>query len=74
MLSGNLLVTQHKLFFNLIISLCAGLANIIGNVILINKMGSNGAALMTLFVSVFAGLASTIYFYYTIKRSTNNEQ
>lgn len=60
--SGNLLVTQRQLKFNLFISLLSGILNIIGNYILISKLGAIGAAWTTLIVNAFSGMILTYYF------------
>ena len=60
--SGNLLVTQRQLKFNFFISLLSGILNIIGNYILISKLGAIGAAWTTLIVNAFSGMILTYYF------------
>ena len=67
-ISGNLLVTQRKLGFNLIISIICGSVNIIGNVLFIPVYASVGAALTTLTVSSIAAVMSTVYYIYTLKQ------
>lgn len=66
-ISGNLLVTQRKLKFNLYINILCGLINVIGNVILIPKYGSVGAALSTLIVVIVSSIISTSYYVYVLK-------
>ncbi|MDD7513313.1 MAG: oligosaccharide flippase family protein [Clostridiales bacterium] len=65
-ISGNLLVTQRKLKFNLIASIITGVANVLSNYVLINIMGAQGAAWTTLFVSCLSGCALTGYMIYVI--------
>jgi len=72
-LSGNLLVTQRKLVFNLIMTIAAGTVNIIGNIILINEFGSLGAAYTTLFVTSISGIISTVYYFRIIRHIENDK-
>jgi O-antigen/teichoic acid export membrane protein len=60
--TGNLLVTQRKLKFNLFSGICEGLINIGGNIILIPRFGSVGAAYSTLGVTVLSSMVSFAYF------------
>lgn len=69
--SGNILVSQRKLFFNFIVALISSLLNIVLNILLINIHGIEGAAIATLFTSVLSGLANTIYLFYSFKRLDN---
>ena len=66
-ISGNLLVTQRKVEFNLFVAIISGIINIIGNLILIPKYGSMGAAIVTLIVVVVSSLFSTTYYIKLIK-------
>lgn len=59
---GNLLVTQRRLTFNLLVSCASVVLNIAGNIILIGRYGAVGSAMTTCMVSIFAGLAATIYY------------
>ena len=47
-LSGNLLVTQRKLHFNLFISVISSMVNVVGDLLLVPKFESIGAAIATL--------------------------
>lgn len=69
-ISGNLLVTQRKLGFNLIVNVISGSVNIIGNLILIPLCASIGAALTTLTVSLVAAIMSTGYYIYILKHQS----
>ncbi len=71
-ISGNLLVTQRQLKFNLFVSIFAGLLNAILNILLIRSLQVNGAALATLVTTFICGLLSTLYFiiYVSKKRDT----
>ena len=55
-ISGNLLVTQRKLGVNFFISVISGVVNIFGNILLISKLGSEGAAITTLIVMIISRL------------------
>ena len=68
LISGNLLVTQRKLMFNLVVSIVAGLVNIIGNLILIPRYESMGAATTTLVVVLISSILSTMYYIHILKR------
>ncbi len=65
--SGNLLVTQRKLKFNLLVACVSGVVNVIADVVLINFYGSLGAAAATVIVTLVSGMLSTAYFIYTLK-------
>lgn len=65
--SGNLLVTQRKVEFNLFVAILSGIINIAGNIILIPVYGSMGAAIVTLSVVIVSSLISTIYYTWLIK-------
>lgn len=58
-LSGNLLVTQRDLRFNMITAAVSGAANILSDVILVPKYGSLGAATATVLVVFVSGTMST---------------
>lgn len=60
-ISGNLLVTQRKLKFNLYISVFSSAFNTVLNVFMIRAWASNGAAIATLLTGLLSGLVSTIY-------------
>lgn len=73
-ISGNLLVTQRKLTFNLIVNVVSGIVNVIGNLILIPALYSTGAALTTLLVVLVSSIMSTTYYVYIIKKGKNVEK
>ena len=60
-LSGNLLVTQRKLKFNLIVAIISSSINVIADYFFIQKWGSIGAAWATVLVVIISGAMSTIY-------------
>lgn len=67
-LSGNLLVTQRKLKFNLLEALVSGGVNIVADWFFIQWWGSVGAALATLLVVMVSSIMSTTYLVYTLKK------
>ncbi len=67
-ISGNLLVTQRKLGVNFFISVISGVVNIFGNILLISKLGSEGAAITTLIVMIISSVLSTVYYVYILKK------
>lgn len=67
-ISGNLLVTQRRLGFNLFVSILSGVVNILGNILLIPKFTSIGAAITTLLVVIVSSLISTLYYVYILKK------
>ena len=73
-ISGNLLVTQRRLKFNLIISIVMGITNIFGNIILVSRLGSIGAAYMTLIITVLSGVITTPYLIYCFNTIKENEE
>lgn len=71
-LSGNLLVTQRKLKFNLLVALISGGANIAADFLFIRWWGSLGAALATVLVTLISSILSTTYLIYTFKKIPKN--
>lgn len=67
-ISGNLLVTQRRLGFNLFVSILSGIVNILGNILLIPKFTSIGAAITTLLVVIVSSLISTSYYVYVLRK------
>ena len=66
-LSGNLLVTQRKLKFNLFVAVLSSATNTVLNVFLIRAWGSIGAALATLITVLLTSILSTTYLIRTIR-------
>ncbi|MEG2929608.1 MAG: oligosaccharide flippase family protein [Oscillospiraceae bacterium] len=66
-ISGNLLVTQRKIGFNLFVAAFSGVVNIVGDYILVSLYGSEGAAVATFMVVLLTSLLSTAYLFYTYK-------
>lgn len=67
-ISGNLLVTQRRFGFNLVVNIVSGSLNIIGNIVLIPKLESLGAAITTLTVVLVSSILSTVYYIYILKK------
>lgn len=66
--SGNLLITQRKLKFNLLVACVSGVVNVIADIVLIYFYGSIGAAIATVLVTLVSGILSTVYLIYTLKK------
>lgn len=64
-LSGNLLVTQRKLKFNLLVAIVSSSINIIADYFFIQWWGSIGAAYATFMVVIISSVLSTSYLVYT---------
>lgn len=71
-LAGNLLVTQRKLKYNLMVAIFSGTINIAANLLLIPRLGSIGAAFASVCVVVVASAMNTTYLIYTFKKKVNN--
>lgn len=71
-LAGNLLVTQRKLKYNLMVAIFSGTINIAANLLLIPHLGSIGAAFASVCVVVVASAMNTTYLIYTFKKKVNN--
>lgn len=70
-LSGNLLVTQRKLKFNLIVAILCGMVNIVGDYYFVGLYGYAAAAWVTVVVTFISSFLSTGYLYYIYR---NDEQ
>ena len=70
-LSGNLLVTQRKLKFNLLVAIVSSTVNIVADYFLIQWWGSVGAAAATLSVVLISSVMSTTYLVYTFKKQAS---
>lgn len=68
-LSGNLLVTQRKLKFNLFVAIISSLTNVIADYFFIQWWGSLGAALATALVVFVSSVLSTTYLIYTFRKN-----
>ena len=68
-LSGNLLVTQRKLKFNLFVAIVSSLTNVVADYFFIQWWGSIGAALATALVVFVSSTLSTIYLVHTFKQN-----
>lgn len=67
-LSGNLLVTQRKLKFNLFVAVVSSLTNVVADYFFIQWWGSVGAALATVLVVLISGILSTTYLIHTFRQ------
>lgn len=68
-LSGNLLVTQRKLKFNLFVAIVSSLINVVADYFFIQWWGSIGAAFATVLVVFVSSILSTIYLVYTFRKN-----
>lgn len=68
-LSGNLLVTQRKLKFNLFVAIVSSLTNVVADYFFIQWWGSIGAALATVLVVFISSTLSTIYLVQTFRQN-----
>lgn len=66
-LSGNLLVTQRKLKFNLFVAIVSSLTNVLADYFFIQWWGAIGAAYATVLVVFVSSILSTTYLIYTFK-------
>lgn len=69
-LSGNLLVTQRKLKFNLFVAIISGIVNVIADFLFIRWWGPMGAALATVTVVLLTSILNTVYLIHTFKKKT----
>lgn len=65
-LSGNLLVTQRKLKFNLVVAILCGIINIAGDYYFVSLYGYNAAAWVTVAVTFISSVLSTGYLYFVL--------
>lgn len=65
--AGNLLATQRKLTYNIMVAVISGAANIICDFLFISWWGIEGAALATLLVQILTGAMNTGYLVYILK-------
>lgn len=65
--SGNILSSMKAIKVNFYNSIVSGVANILLDIVLIKKMGSNGAAIATVTVYVISSLISNIYLHRKLK-------
>lgn len=67
--AGNILVTQRKLKFNLLIAILSGCVNIAADYLFITWWGVMGAAFATVLVVLITSVMNTTYLIYTLKRN-----
>ncbi len=70
-LSGNLLVTQRKLKFNLYVAIISSLTNAVADYLFIQWWGSMGAAFATVLVVLLTSILNTTYLIYTFRQKAN---
>jgi len=71
-ISGNLLVTQRRLKFNLLVAIISSTINIIADYFFIQWWGSKGAAYATMMVVLLSSIMSTTYLVHTFRSKMNN--
>lgn len=67
--SGNLLVTQRRLKFNLLVAIVSSVTNIIADYFFIRWWGSMGAAFATVLVVIISSIMSTARLIYSFKHA-----
>ena len=72
-LSGNLLVTQRELKFNMVVAITSGIVNIIADIILIRVYGSVGAAIATVIVQLLSGIMNTSRMFYVLNKKAKQQ-
>lgn len=72
-ISGNILVTQRKLKFNLLDSILSSGLNTILNYFMISTWGAIGAAWATLITGATSGIFSTLYLLFVFKKKPAQE-
>ena len=71
--SGNLLVTQRRLKFNLLVAIVSSVTNIIADYFFIQWWGSMGAAFATVLVVIISSIMSTARLIYSFKMQEKNK-
>lgn len=74
-ISGNLLVTQRKLRFNLLVAVVSGIVNVILDWVLIQRYGAVGAAMATISIVILSSIMSTSYLVhvFSVGKTTKSE-
>lgn len=70
-LAGNLLVSQRKLKYNLLVAILSGTINVVASLVFVRWLGPIGAALAAMVVVVFASIMNTTYLVYTFKKKVH---
>lgn len=73
-LAGNLLVTQRKLQYNLLVALISGVINIVTNLLFVQWWGSMGAAIATIVVVLIASALNVSYLVHIFAQKSNNKK
>lgn len=71
-LAGNLLTTQRKLKFNLLVGVIASVTNVAADFFFIQWWGSMGAALATVLVTLLSGALYTAYLFHVFRAGQNS--
>ena len=71
--SGNLLVTQRRLKFNLLVAIVSSVTNIIADYFFIQWWGSMGAAFATVLVVIISSILSTVRLIQSFKNAGKNK-
>lgn len=66
-ISGNLIASQRRYRFNVIVSIVSGVINIVADYLFISWWGAMGAALATMLVVIVSSVLSTIYLLHVFK-------
>lgn len=72
-LSGNILVTQRRLKFNMVVAIISSSVNIVADYFFIQWWGAIGAAIATVLVVLISSVMSTVYLIYTLKNIPTTE-
>jgi len=73
-ISGNLLVTQRKLKFNLLIAIITSSLNVVFDFLFITWWGSIGAAVVTMTVVLISSVMSTAYLIHTLRKGISENK
>lgn len=71
-IAGNLIVTQRKLMFNLIMSIVGAIVSAGCNYLLIPSLGSEGAAISYLITMTVTGIMATGYLLFILRKNKTN--
>ena len=68
-ITGNLLVAQRKLIYNMLVAIFSGIINIVADICFIMLWNGIGAALATFFVVIMTSVMNSVYYFYTLKKN-----
>ena len=72
-ITGSLLVTQRKLFFNTFVAVLSGILNIIADYVLVVLFEINGAAMATISVVIITSILNVSYFVAVLLKKNNKK-